>query len=187
MERAAFDRLLTANVGLIEEGARRYARKYNILHEWQDIAQSVFLNLLRFADLYDPDKGELLPWAYVTIINTIKQRLNQLRTLRQKEEALNIVVAEVTPCRDPTPEGITHMNLLWEILTEEARLYLDGYSYSDIAARCGLRSKSTVKERIDKNAERLSRVLGMELKQGRRGLSMSRPRNKRASSELIAR
>lgn len=187
MERAAFDRLLTANAGLIEDAARRCARKYNILHEWQDIAQSVFLKLLRFADRYEPDKGELLPWAYVTIINTIKVRLNQLRTLRQKEEALNIVVAEVTPCRDPTPENDTHMKFLCEILNEETRLYLDGYSYSDIAARCGLRSKSTVKERIDKNAERLSRVLGMELKQGRRGLNMSRPRNKRSSSELIAR
>lgn len=71
MERAVFDRMLTDALPRIEEAAKKYAVIFRCFNEWQDISQSALLKMLRFADLYDPAKGDLLPWACVIVINTI--------------------------------------------------------------------------------------------------------------------
>lgn len=63
MERPAFDRLITATLPQIQLAAKKYAMRYRRFYEWEDIAQTALLKMLRFADLYDPDKGDFLPCA----------------------------------------------------------------------------------------------------------------------------
>ena len=167
MERVAFDRLLTATVPSIEEAARKYATLYSIFPAWKDIAQSAFLKMLRFADQYDPAKGELLPWACVILINTIKTFLAQSAAAPDMEE-YNALIIERTPSAEDSPENTLQAAFIFANLNTEARLYIEGYNYPEIAAMCGVRSKVTVMNRIDKCAERLRMIMGIKTERGRR-------------------
>lgn len=168
MERPEFDRLLTAHFAEIETSAKKYASIYRRLHEWEDLLQTALLKMLRFADQYDPDKGELLPWACVIIINTIKTYIAQSMTVPDMGE-FNALIIDLTPGpADCNPEEYAQMAFILSNLNEEARLFNDGYNYAEIAARCGFRSQVTAKNRIDKCAESLRRTLGMAVKQQRR-------------------
>lgn len=165
MERPAFDRLLTATLPRIERSARAYATRYNLRHEWHDIAQTALLKMLRFADYYDPGK-EFMPWACVVIINTIKTRLNQAATAPDMGE-FNALIIDTTRATS-NPETDLQTSLILDNLNEEARLYVDGYNYREIAARCGFKSKATAMTRIDNCADRLRRVLGINTDRGKR-------------------
>lgn len=162
MERVAFDSLLTATVPSIEEAARRYATQYNIFPAWKDIAQSAFLKMLRFADQYDPAKGELLPWACVILINTIKT------FLAQSDMEYNTLIIERTATEDHSTVNTIQAAFIFANLNTEAQLYIEGYNYQEIAARCGVKSRATVMNRIDKCAEHLSRIMGIKTGRGRR-------------------
>ena len=164
MERAAFDRLLTATLPDIQQAAQKYSMKYHRAQDWQDIAQSALLKMLRFADRYDPAKGELLPWACVIIINTIKTLITQSMTEPFMEE-VNAALPAIT---GPNPEDDLQAAFILSSLNEEARLYIEGYNYPEIAAMCGVRSKVTVMNRIDKCAERLRMIMGIKTERGRR-------------------
>lgn len=155
MERAAFDPLLTATLPQIEEAARKYAIKFRLTGEYMDICQSALLKMLRFADQYDPAKGDLLPWACVVIINTIKTRIAQLAAYPCMDE-LGLLISDHA---QSTPEDDLHLSFMLNTLGKEARLYAEGYKYAEIAAQCGVKSKSTVKSRIDKGAARLCGIL----------------------------
>ena len=157
-----FDRLLTAAAPDIERAARKYAAKYRRGREWQDIAQTVFLKMLRAADQYDPAKGELLPWACVIIINTIINTLERHQTILCTE-ALNKRVSPVE-----SPEDVLQMKLMLANLNPEARLYVEGYNYAEIAAKRGVKSKATVMTRIDKCTKHLSLIMGRNCDRGRR-------------------
>lgn len=165
MERPAFDRLLTATLPRIERNAQAYAARYNLSHEWQDIVQTALLKMLRFADYYDPGK-DLMPWACVVIINTIKTRLNQVATAPNISE-FNALIIEQTQTTD-NPESDLQTSLILDHLNDEARLYVEGYNYREIAARCGFRSKVTAMTRIDNCASRLRRILGINGARARR-------------------
>lgn len=167
MERLEFDRLLTAHFAEIETSAKKYASIYRRLHEWDDLLQTALLKMLRFAGQYDPNKGDLLPWACVIICNTIKTRITQSMTVPDMEE-FNALIIDLTPAADYNPEEYAQMSFILSNMNEEARLFNDGYNYAEIAARCGFRSQVTAKNRIDKCAESLCRVLGMTVKQQRR-------------------
>lgn len=165
MERPAFDRLLTATLPKIERSAQAYAARYNLRHEWRDIAQAALLKMLRFADYYDPGK-EFMPWACVVIVNTIKTHLSQAAPVPDVGE-FNAIIIERTQTTD-NPETDLQTHLILDNLNEEARLYVDGYNYREIAARCGFRSKVTAMTRIDNCADRLRRVLGINTDRGKR-------------------
>lgn len=168
MERPAFDRLITATLPKIQQAAQKYAMLYRRFYEWEDIAQqTALLKMLRFADLYDPGKGDLLPWACVIICNTIKTHIAQSMTVPDMVE-FNALIIDRTPAADCDPEEYAQMTFLLSNMNEEARLFSDGYNYAEIAARCGFRSQVTAKNRIDKCAESLCRVLGLTVKQQRR-------------------
>lgn len=167
MERAEFDRLLTATLPKIERSAQAYAARYNLLHEWQDIAQAALLKMLRFADYYDPSKGEFMPWACVVIINTIKTHLSQISTAPDMSEFNALIIEKLTPATHD-PESDLQTSLILDNLNEEARLYVEGYNYAEIAARCGFRSKVTAMTRIDKCANRLRHIMGINTKRGKR-------------------
>lgn len=168
MERPAFDRLITATLPKIQQAAQKYAMLYRRFYEWEDIAQTALLKMLRFADLYDPDKGDFLPWACVIICNTIKTHIAQSMTVPDMVE-FNALIIDSTPGpADCNPEEYAQMAFILSNLSEEARLFNDGYNYAEIAARCGFRSQVTAKNRIDKCAESLCRVLGLTVKQHRR-------------------
>lgn len=163
MERKEFDRLLTAALPEIEKAAQTYARKFLRWQEWQDVAQSACLRMLRFAHLYDPEKGPLLPWACVVIINILKNAAaSPVHTEIQDNRALELTRNDITPDEN------VHMQFLRTLLNEEAQLYVDGYNYREIAARCGYRSKTTAMARIDSCADRLRHVLGLSAGRGRR-------------------
>lgn len=166
MERPAFDRLLTATLPRIERIAQAYAARCNLRHEWQDIAQTALLKMLRFADYYDPGKGDFMPWACVVIINTIKTRLNQVATAPDMSE-FNALIIDRTQTTD-NPESDLQAALILDNLNEEARLYVEGYNYAEIAARCGFRSKGTAMNRLDKCADHLRRILGIKTERGKR-------------------
>lgn len=167
MERAEFDRLLTTTVPSIEKAARKYATLYNIFPVWQDIAQATFLKMLRFADQYDPAKGELLPWACVILINTIKTFVAQSSALPDMDE-YNALIIEQTPAITHSPESTMQAAFIFANLNTEARLYVEGYNYPEIAARCGVKSKVTVMNRIDKCADRLRIIMGIKTERSRR-------------------
>lgn len=168
MERPAFDHLITATLPKIQQAAQKYAIQYRRFYEWEDIMQTALLKMLRFADLYDPDKGELLPWACVIIVNTIKTHIAQSMTVPDMEE-FNTLIIDRTPCpADCSPEEYAQMSSIVPNLNEEARLFNDGYNYTEIAAMRGFKSKVTAKNRIDKCAETLCRLLGMTVEQQRR-------------------
>lgn len=168
MERAAFDRLLTDTLPRIENAAQKYTAIFRCFNEWQDISQSALLKMLRFADLYDPAKGDLLPWACVIIINTIKTHINQSMTVPHMEE-YNALIIDCTPAQAyDNPEDRAQMALILARLNEETRLFAEGYNYAEIAARRGFRSKVTAKNRIDKCAASLSRTFGIAVTQDRR-------------------
>lgn len=168
MERPAFDRLLADTLPRIEMAARKYATLYRCFNEWHDISQSALLKMLRFADLYDPGKGDLLPWACVIICNTIKTHIAQSMTVPDMVEFNALIIDRTPGPADYNPEEYAQMAFILSNLSEEARLFNDGYNYAEIAARCGFRSKVTAKNRIDKCAESLCRVLGLTVKQQRR-------------------
>lgn len=168
MERPKFDRLLADALPMIEGAARKYATIYRCFNEWHDISQSALLKMLRFADLYDRAKGDLLPWACVIIINTIKTHINQSMTMPDMEEYNALIIDSTPGPADCNPEEYAQMAFILSNLGEEARLFNDGYNYAEIAARCGFRSQVTAKNRIDKCAESLRRVLGIAVKQQRR-------------------
>ena len=174
MERQEFDRLLTASYRRIMGMARGYAGRFDMLHAWQDIAQTALLRMLSYADLYDPRRGEFMPWACVVIINTIKTRINQVTKAPDMTE-FNSFILETIPGKCD-PESDLQSAFIHEYLNEEARLYVEGYSYAEIAARCGFRSKGTTKTRIDNCADRLSRVLGIK-----------DPRKRRAKTYAVGR
>lgn len=166
MERPAFDKLLTATLPKIERSAQAYAARYNLRHEWQEIAQAALLKMLRFAEYYDPGKGEFMPWACVVIINTIKTHLSQAATTPDMGE-FNALIIDTTPATS-NPETDLQTALILDNLNEEARLYVEGYNYREIAARRGFKSKVTAMTRIDNCAARLRRVLGINTDRGRR-------------------
>lgn len=168
MERPEFDRLITATLPQIQGAAKKYSMLFRRFYEWEDIAQTALLKMLRFADQYDPDKGALLPWACVIIINTIKTRIAQSMNVPDMVE-FNALIIERTPGpADCNPEEYAQMAFILSNLSEEARLFNDGYNYAEIAARCGFRSQVTAKNRIDKCAASLSRTFGIAVTQERR-------------------
>lgn len=164
MERPEFDRLLTANFAVIEDSAKKYAMIYRLYHEWEDLLQTAILKMLRFADQYDPDKGALLPWACVIIINTIKTYIAQSIAVPYTEE-INTTIAVIS---DHNPEDDLQAALILSNLNEETRLFVEGYNYPEIAARCGFRSRVTAMTRIDNCAASLRRILGVNRERGRR-------------------
>ena len=168
MERAAFDRLLTATLPLIKQAAQIYSAKYYHVQDWQDIAQSAFLKMLCSADQYDPARGELLPWACVVIINIIKTHTTKSMRFLHMEDLNTFIIDKTLAIADQNPENDTHMSFLLANLNEEARLYVEGYNYPEIAAQCGFRSRVTAMNRIDNCANRLSRILGLTTERGRR-------------------
>lgn len=166
MERRAFDQLLIASLPGIESRAKAYASRYNLRHEWQDISQSALLKMLRFADLYDPQRGEFMPWACVVIINTIKTHLARIADTPNMSEFSNLII-ELAQTAD-NPETDLQTTLIFANLNDEARLYVEGYNYREIAARCGFRSKVTAMNRIDNCAARLRGILGINADRIRR-------------------
>lgn len=168
MERPEFDRLLADALPIIEGAARKYATIYRCLNEWHDISQSALLKMLRFADLYDPAKGDLLPWACVIIINTIKTHIAQSMTMPNMGEYNALIVDNTPGPADYNPEEQAHMAFLTSNLNKEARLFLEGYNYPEIRARCGFKSNVTAMNRIDKCAEHLRKILGLTVVRGKR-------------------
>lgn len=168
MERPAFDRLITATLPQIQLAAKKYAMRYRRFYEWEDIAQTALLKMLRFADLYDPDKGDLLPWACVIIRNTIKTNIAQSMAVPGMEEFNTLIIDRTPAPADYNPEEYMQMAFILSNMNDEALMFNDGYNYAEIAARCGFRSQVTAKNRIDKCAKSLCRVLGMAVKQQRR-------------------
>lgn len=167
MERPEFDRLLTAALPGIEVRARAYAARYNLRHEWRDIAQTALLNLLRFADHFDPAKGELMPWACVAIINTIKNRVAQIAAQPYTDELDDAAIKRAT-YNGGNPESDLQVSFILENLNEEALLYVEGYTYQEIAIKRGFNSKNTCYKRIERCSERLSKILGIKKGKGRR-------------------
>lgn len=53
-------------------------------------------------------------------------------------------------------------------INQETQLFADGYNYAEIAKLRGVKSNATVKNRIDKCADRLSLILGIGKIPGRR-------------------
>ncbi len=166
MERPAFDRLLTAQIPIIEKVTRRYANKYNCYHDWEDIAQSSFLKMLRSADQYDPDKGKLLPWACVVIINTIRSRIVRTLSLPNTVDFNAQVIESISASCNP--EDDMQANLIISKLNREAKLYFEGYNYREIAHLVGVRSKATVMTRIDNCTNLLRYILGITTERARR-------------------
>lgn len=166
MERPEFDKLLTATLTRLEGAAKSYAVQFDRPQEWQDILQTSLLRMLTYAHLYDPDKGEFMPWACVVIINTIKTRILQAANLPPIQIIDNRIAETIPHYRTPSSDLRTSMIL--SNLNEESRLYVEGYNYVEIAARQGFNSKVTAMNRIDSCAARLSRVLGMKAYRGRR-------------------
>ncbi len=168
MERPAFDRLLTAALPEIQQAVQKYAILYRRAHEWEDVAQTVLLKMLRFADQYDPYKGDLVPWACVIIINTIKTSVAQKSVWPVREEFNDLIIDRTPAHADSNPEELAQAAFILSNLNEEARLFVEGYNYPEIAARRGFRSRSTARARIDNCGERLSRILGITANKGRR-------------------
>lgn len=168
MERPEFDRLITAKLPQIQGAAKKYAMLFRRGFEWEDMAQTALLKMIRFADQYKPDKGDFLPWACVIIINTIKTHIAKSATMPDMEE-FNALIIDGTPAQaDSNPEDRAQMALILAHLNEETRLFAEGYNYAEIAARRGFRSRVTAKNRIDKCAAHLSRTFGVTVKQERR-------------------
>lgn len=168
MERPAFDRLITATLPKIEQAAKKYARLHKRFYEWEDLMQTALLRMLRFAELYDPCKGDLLPWACVIIINTIRTHIAQSMTMPDTED-INTCIFDHTPGpADSNPEEYAQMAFLVPCLNKETKLFVKGYNYPEIAALCGFRSSVTAKNRIDNCAGHLRKILGTKLEQGRR-------------------
>lgn len=168
MERPAFDRLLADTLPRIEMAARKYATLYRCFSEWHDISQSALLKMLRFADLYDPAKGDLLPWACVIIINTIKTHINQSMTMPDMEEYNALIIGRTPAQYDCDPLNDLQLAFITANINQETQLFADGYNYTEIAKLRGFSSKVTAKNRIDKCADRLSRILGFDKTPGRR-------------------
>lgn len=161
MQRPEFDKLLTEWLPVIERVARRNSAFYGLTDEWKDIVQSACLKMLRFADSYDPAKGDLLPWACVIANNTIKNRLAQLITCPDMA-AFNELMIEQTPASsERSPDNELQLSMVLANLNQETRLFVEGYNYPEIAARCGFRSPATAMARIDKCAGRLALILGI--------------------------
>ncbi len=168
MERAVFDRLLTDTLPRIEEAAKKYAVIFRCFDEWQDISQTALLKMLRFAELYDSAKGDLLPWACVIIINTIKTHINQSMTVLDMEEYNALIIDCIPAQSNCDPMNELQLAFITANLNQETQLFADGYNYAEIAKLRGFSSKVTAKNRIDKCADRLSRILGIDKTPGRR-------------------
>ncbi len=164
MERPEFDRLLTASLPEIRHIVRTYAAHYGQLHEWEDLTQTALLKMLRFAGLYDPGRGALLSWACIIIVNTIKTHLARAAARPYMEELNTLIPAQP----GSSPEEYAQMAFVLSYLNEEARMLAEGYNYPEIAARCGFKSRSTAKARIDGCAGRLRKLLGITPEQRRR-------------------
>lgn len=158
MERPAFDRLLTANLPKIKTFAQIYSAKCNIGDEWQDIAQTAILKMLKFADSFDPDpaKGDFAGWAYVVVANAVKSHAVKNAGMRLMEIDCNAYRQLQSP---NDPETDLQTAFILDNLNEETRLYVEGYTYSEISARYGLRSKVSAFKRVKKCANKLRYIL----------------------------
>lgn len=159
MERDKFDKLITATLPQIERTVRIFAARYNLGHEWEDIAQTALLKMLRFAEKYNPERGDFIPWAWVVILNTIKTRLTQISSAPSTCELFDF--SKYLPSRS-NPESDLQAAIIESNLNREARLFVEGYNYREIAALCGYKSRTTVMARIDHCAARLRRVFDIE-------------------------
>ncbi|MDE6266434.1 MAG: sigma-70 family RNA polymerase sigma factor [Muribaculaceae bacterium] len=164
MNREEFDKVLIPILPWIDNITRKYAAYYNRLEEWEDIRQTALLKMLRLCDNYDPGKGELLPWTCVVILRIIYNtaRIGGTVSLDAVDERY------IHSCSDNNPEKILQAAFIMQNLNTEARLYVEGYSYREIAAMQGLRSRSTVFNRVAKCTDKIRRLLGENHKQAPR-------------------
>ena len=163
MRREEFDKVLIPLLPWIDNVTRKYAAYYNRSEEWEDIRQTALLKMLRLCDNYDPGKGELLPWACVVILRIIYNTARIGGTV-----PLDAVEEWYIPVSSDNPENILQAAFIMQNLNTEARLYVEGYSFPEIAAMKGLRSRSTVFYRVTKCADNLRRLLGENHKQAPR-------------------
>lgn len=159
---------MTATLPAIYGAAKAYAAQFGRVHEWEDIAQSALLKMLRFADLYNPAKGDLLPWACVVIINTIKTHVAQESAAPDMEEFNALIIDRTPAAAIYDTESQMQADFILAHLNEELRLFVEGYTYKEIAALRGFKSKVTAFDRIGKCADHLRRILGISTPQGRR-------------------
>lgn len=163
MRREEFEKVLIPILPCIDNVTRKYAAYYNRSEEWEDIRQTALLKMLRLCDNYDPGKGELLPWACVVILRIIYNTARIGGTV-----SLDAVDEWYIPMSSDNPENILQGAYIMQNLNTEARLYVEGYSFREIATMKGLRSKTTVFNRVTKCADNLRRLLGENHKQAPR-------------------
>ena len=163
MRREEIEKVLIPILPCIDNVTRKYAAYYNRSEEWEDIRQTALLKMLRLCDNYDPGKGELLPWACVVILRIIYNTARIGGTV-----SLDAVDEWYIPMSSDNPENILQGAYIMQNLNTEARLYVEGYSFREIAEMQGLSSRSTVFNRVTKCADNLRRLLGENHKQAPR-------------------
>lgn len=92
-------------------------------------------------------------------------------------EEYNALIIDCTPAQyDCDPMNELQLAFITANINQETQLFADGYNYAEIAKLRGFSSKVTAKNRIDKCADRLSRILGFDKTPGRRVRNVAVPR-----------
>lgn len=84
-------------------------------------------------------------------------------------EEYNALIIDCIPAQyDCDPITELQLAFIAANINQETQLFADGYNYAEIAKIRGFNSRVTSKNRIDKCAERLSRILGLDKNPTRR-------------------
>lgn len=162
MKRNEFDALLVEAIPDIEKKSRFYASMFGMPSEWRDIAQEAMLRMLACCRCFDGDKGSLQGYAGAAIRNLLCSRA------ASKSTDADLGEARTVRSESDSPEWMADRKTIRGLMSREAQLFAEGYTYGEIAGIVGVRSRTTVKERIDRSAQSLASVLGMEAKPSRR-------------------
>jgi RNA polymerase sigma factor (sigma-70 family) len=134
----------------------------------EDVTQSVFVELWRQPERFDPDQGSLRPWlaaiAHHRGVDWLRQQQAAGRCLTPPAELA--VPPDVTEAVEAVLMG-ERVRAALARLPEEERIpirlaYFGGRTYSDVAVDLGL-SESTVKARIRTGLRRMATTLQPEV------------------------
>lgn len=132
----------------------------------EDLRQGALISLYRAALAYQPDRGVTFGlYAKICVVNGVADTLRYIEK-RTADVSVEMLTEAEMPASDENPQSVTldkiHSDALRSrirfVLTElECRifdLYLDGYSYAEIARRIGKTPKS-----VDNALRRVKRKL----------------------------
>jgi RNA polymerase sigma factor (sigma-70 family) len=176
-ERGIRDRLLVRDTRVLEElydqfSASVYGVALRVTSDRMaadDITQSIFIDVWRQPDRWDPDRGGLRPWLATIAHHRAVDWLRREQAIRRRDSHIS-VSTERTPDVEEAVQALLvaeRVRMALAGLPEEQRsairlAYFDGRTYRQVADDLGV-PEGTIKSRIRAGLSHMARTLYAEM------------------------